>query len=310
MDLERAMTYLEFVEERHRVWERRQAGEPGPWTSDPILSHRKFTNVFRVLDYGSQFVLTDLIDPELAPEDQLARLFLYRHTGRVDVWQYAKLMLGRYPIREDLDDVLKIWQSYRQGKPTSRPVFTNAYLVFPQSQIPGTDKLESIIDLTRRLFVSGTVAEVFLLPGTQRDKFEALRTNKGVADFMSMQILTDWGYTPHCGVDQENEFVILGPGARKGALAIAPTWKPERTLEWAVQAVRDSPDCPELPTLQTEHGNVGRLPSYMDVQNTLCEYSKHVRFAQKPTPAKPYQPAHPGKQPDPVLPEHWRKEPA
>ena len=43
----------------------------------------------------------------------------------------------------------------------------------------------------------------------------------------------------------------------------------------------------------------------MDVQNTLCEFSKYVRFQSKPIPTKQYVPAHPGPQPPPVLPKHW-----
>lgn len=73
MDLDRAMEYLEFVHERHNVWERRRAGDPQPWTSDPVLAGNKFTNVFRVLDYGSQFLLKELLDPSLPSRDILAR---------------------------------------------------------------------------------------------------------------------------------------------------------------------------------------------------------------------------------------------
>ena len=39
--------YWYFASERHRVFERRVAGEPDPWTDDPILREFKFCNVFR-----------------------------------------------------------------------------------------------------------------------------------------------------------------------------------------------------------------------------------------------------------------------
>jgi hypothetical protein len=135
----------------------------------------------------------------------------------------------------------------------------------------------------------------FYRASTQAERFAALRRNKGVADFMSMQILTDWGYTPHCGEDRENDFVVPGPGAVKGALALDPSGKPADTLRWAVTAIWNSGG----PLL----GN--RLPSYMDVQNCLCEFSKYLRYEGKPASVKPYRPAHPGAQPAPVLPEHW-----
>jgi hypothetical protein len=316
LDIDAATDFLGFVDARHRVWQARQQGLPQPWTTDPIVASRKFTNVFRVLDHGSQYVLTDLVDPELSPRDQLARLFLYRHTGRVEVWEAMDLVSG-LPTLDNLDDCLEAIKAYRgktkvhlkskrvtpgrgnghQKTIGERPVFTAAYLVFPQSAERGTDKLDSIFDLTRRLFTPGSPDDLvpdFLAATRQADRFEALRRNKGVADFMSMQVLTDWGYTPHCGQDLENDFVVPGPGARKGAAELG--LKPEAALDWALSAVHALPEPPLL-------GD--RLPSRMDIQNCLCEFSKYARFARSASTQKTYSPAHPGVQLPPVLPQHW-----
>ena len=317
LDPDAALAFLGFVEERHKVWAARQAGLPQPWTEDPIVASKKFTNVFRVLDFGSQFILTDLVDPELPLRDMLARLFLYRHTGRVEVWQALEMTTG-YPTVANLDDVLAAWQAYRGETKTvlktkrltpgpgfghsktigERPVFTSAYLVFPQSAVRGTDKLESIIQLTKRLFTPGSPDDIvpdFERATTQAERFATLRRNKGVADFMSMQVLTDWGYTPHCGEDREDEFVVPGPGARNGAEELG--LPAEKAVEWAYEAVRSLPDPPTL---------AGRLPSRMDVQNCLCEFSKYARHARGSSSVqRPYSPAHPGVASAPVLPEHW-----
>jgi len=326
-DIDMALSYLTFVEERHRAYEARQQGKPQPWTDEPYVASRKFTNVFRILDFGTQFIMSDLIEPGLSDRDMLLRLFLYRHTGRVEAWQYLPISVGEYPTWENLDDVLAAWYEYRgktthrkkpprrpgqvgrgNGSQTSvseRPLFTGAYLVFPQSQVPGTDKIASIVDLTKRLFHPDSPTDCvpdFMEATTQADRFAALRRNKGVADFMSMQILTDWGYTPNCGVDREDEFVVPGPGAVRGAQALSPGRPFMETLLWAVDAMRASEGCPTLPT--DGYGEEYRMPSWMDVQNTLCEFSKWVRFSQKP-PGKPYRPTHPGPQPAPLLPQHW-----
>lgn len=303
LNVDAAMDFVYFVEERHRVWERRQAGEPQPWTTDPILASRKFTNVFRILDPGTQYIMTDLIDPNLEPREQLMRLFLYRHTGRVEFWQNVILLYG-VPEINDLRKLGEHWAMYRDTKKV--PVFTGAYLVFPQSQTPGTDKLASIFDLTARLFTPGSPQDVmpdWLTASSQEERFNVLRRNKGVADFMSMQILTDWGYTPHSGAgpDTEDEFVVLGPGALKGAKALDPTARPDDIHRWAVRAVRESEDCPRLRIDDRRFA----LPSFMDIQNTLCEFSKRVRWAEKPAEAPLYRAAHPGPQTPPTLPEHW-----
>lgn len=317
--------FLRFVVERHRIWEQRQAGAPQPWTDDPILATKKFTNVFRVLDPGTQFVLTELLEPGLPERDQLMRLFLYRHTGRVEAWEWLGLSCG-YPTVATLEDVRASLKQYRgvgvtkqknirpfserankaagfQETKFDRTVFTNAYLVFPQSQVRGTDKLDSIIDLAQRAFTPGSAEDV--MPAwdratSQAQRFAALRSPKGVGDFMAMQTLTDWGYAQE--VDREDEFLTPGPGSIKGAKALDPSASTTTVVKRVVEAVRSLPDCPRVGY---------RYPSLMDIgSNLLCEWSKYHRYRENwsPQPAKPYVPAHPGPQPEPVLPSYYTED--
>lgn len=321
IDLDVAQTYLEFVAERHRIWEQRQRGDAQPWTTDPVLASRKFTNVFRVLDWDSQFLVREL--PDEQPADTLMRCFLFRHTGRRQAWEFFELMHGHWPEIADLVDgtLLETWKTYRgvgkrklKTKPRNsqatravgghsetsfdRTVFTNAYLVFPQSQVRGTDKLESIVELARRVFVDDGVYKSFTAATNQARRFGVLRQQKGVGDFMSMQILTDWGYTEHCGEDREDEFIVCGPGAKRGAAAIHPGAKPEDVVRWAQMEIYAQ----ELALLPLDdYGGEYRFPSLMDVQNTLCEFSKYLKGAR----ATSYTPAHPGPQPTLTLPNHW-----
>lgn len=321
IDIDVADTYLEFVTERHWIWAQRQRGDAQPWTADPVLASRKFTNVFRILDWDSQFLVRELLDEH--PADTLMRCFLFRHTGRREAWEFFDVMHGRMPDVQDLMDgtLLETWKTYRgEGrtklkniKPPAersnkaaghsetvfkRTVFTSAYLVFPQSSVRGTDKLESIIALARRLFVGDRVDQAFFAGRNQAQRFGALHANKGVGDFMSMQILTDWGYTPHCGEDREDEFVVCGPGAKRGAAAINPSAKAEDVVRWAQAEIHEQ----ELALLPLDdHSGEYRAPSLMDVQNTLCEFSKYLKGPR----ATSYTPAHPGPQPTPLLPNHW-----
>lgn len=300
IDPDEALTYLEFVAERHRIWELRQAGAPAPWTDDPVLAGRKFTNVFRVLDYGSQWLLTELLGDEPAGRETLARCFLYRHTNRPAAWDAYVADRGSIPTcstSAGLADLLDFWQEYRAA---GNRVFSGAYLVYPQSSEPGTDKVASIVALAGRLLENGTFDD-FLAAETPAERFATLRRNKGVADFMSMQVLTDWGYSPQAGVDEENMFVIPGPGARRGAAFLDPRADPRQVIDWCREAVFADPRCPML---QLPDGRV-RIPSLMDIQNTVCEYSKYRRHQSRRPPQKPYQPAHPGPQTAPILPRHW-----
>src|SRR5690349_21447205 len=100
------MTYLDFVAERHRVWERRQkefSTAPVVWTDDPVLAAFKFTNVFRVLDAGSQFLLKMLNEP-ISFSEKVFRAFLYRYTNRPEPYVAFHMAFGRYPLRSDAEN--------------------------------------------------------------------------------------------------------------------------------------------------------------------------------------------------------------
>lgn len=313
MNVDRALDYHEFVSERHKVWLARQAGAPAPWTDNPILAAKKFTNVFRILDPGTQIVMRDgFMDGELA--DVAMRCFLYRHTGRVEVWDHTVAELLGQPTIDDLEDVYEILMEYRgeskamtcgnstrggpsrQGRKFERAVFTGAYLVFPQSQVPGTDKVRAIVDLTKRLFTPGSPDYVVddFVGASPAAAFAALVRNKGVGNFTSMQVLTDWGYGPG---QLDDTFVIAGPGAVKGAAELG--LKPNPAIEWCRANLPDD-------VFLTLPDGRRHYPSAMDVQNTLCEFFKFVRYLKgDPFPRAAYKPAHPGAQTPPVLPTHW-----
>lgn len=80
--------YHDFVVARHQIWEKRQLGLPAPWATDPLLNTRKFTNVFRVLDAGTQFVIRELF-PDTTYQTALMRAFLYRYTNRPEPWELS-----------------------------------------------------------------------------------------------------------------------------------------------------------------------------------------------------------------------------
>ena len=53
--------YWRFAAERQRIFRGRAEGMPPPWTSVPILSRHKFTNVYRAADRVSQYLIRDAI---------------------------------------------------------------------------------------------------------------------------------------------------------------------------------------------------------------------------------------------------------
>ena len=285
MDLDRALEFLDFVGERHRVWLRRQEGESQPWTQNPVLATRKFTNVYRLLDPGSQFVMTDLLADDPDEFEFLARCLLYRITNLPSAWR-------SFPGDLDLTNRPDEFRSHLHSlKARGEQVFSGAYMIWGGT-VKGVDKIDHVFGVLEG--AAPGLAD-FLMADTQAERFEALSGCRGVGAFNAMQVLTDFGYSTEY---REDDFVVPGPGARKGATALG--MKAEDAIEWGWEAIHKQDD----PPLIWGSGNRGHFLSKMDVQNCLGEFSKCVRCASKRSAQKPYAPAHSTVQ-SWVLPSNW-----
>jgi hypothetical protein len=248
----------------------------------------KMTNMFRVLDPGSQFVFElDGNDPVTV----IARLVFYRITNLPSTWYALRTRLGRYPVTTDFtrdsDVMLGFLNTYRN---LGNRVFSGAYIIIPE---PGTtnDKIEGAVRLTQRFIVEK--AEAFLDATTQDERFAVLLSTPGLGKFLSMQILTDWGYLQP--EEPDLSFIVAGPGARRGATLLDSAKKPEDVIH---DIAFDWIDHPSVSL-------VGRALTPMDVQNTFCEFSKYAREIAVPRKKTAYRPAHTGIHPIPVLPQWW-----
>ena len=280
--------YRKMVVERHWIWCARQENQPQPWTKDPVLANRKFTNMFRVLDPGSQFVFD--LDTE-NPVDVIARLVFYRITNLPSTWYALRSALGHYPTARDfIHQNAVLYQTLDTYRKNGNKVFSGAYIIVPE---PGTknDKVGGALRLTRT-FVTEK-AEAFLEADSQDERFAVLRSTPGLGKFLSMQILTDWTYLQT--EEPDLSFIVAGPGAVRGAALLNSSKKPEDviydlTFDWM-----------DHPFVRLG----GRSLTLMDVQNTLCEFGKYAREIVTPRKKSPYRPSHPGAQPAPVLPAWW-----
>lgn len=89
-------TFFYFVAERHKIHQRRIQGKPAPWTKDRILTCWPFTNVFRVYDRISQFILRHVIqEGDESLWECFFRVVLFRTFNRIGTWMMLKSALGR-----------------------------------------------------------------------------------------------------------------------------------------------------------------------------------------------------------------------
>src|SRR5215472_16725723 len=96
--------YWRFAAERLAILERRLAGQPPPWTTDPVLLEYKFCNTYRATDRVSQYMIRDVCyhDEPCSPADRLFQITAFRTFSLPATWRAVRDVLGRYPLIADL----------------------------------------------------------------------------------------------------------------------------------------------------------------------------------------------------------------
>jgi len=300
--------YLYFIRERHAVWFNRYHGEPGPWTDDPILASKKFCNMFRVLDWGSQYLGRELLAGEKDPKEVLFRAFLYRHTNRPEPFEWFEIYQGGVPTTRDLlnGDLSTAWYEFAAA---GGKIFSTAYRVNASADSYHLPKYQWVLNSAREYLLPRI--DRILAAESQAERAEILQEIPRVGPFMAMQILTDLGYS-EIFPDRENELALIGPGSERGILHLTGDVVPGRSMEDWTGFMRDLQALvvalPDTPRISLPDGRTRAL-SLTDVQNTLCEFDKYQRYLKKGVPAEAaaagYRAAHPGGLPALYLPTHW-----
>lgn len=84
-----------WMSERHQIYLRRLQNRRGPWSKDPIFQEYKFTNVYRVLDRTTQYLIKNVINT--GPQTHVEccfRVLLFRIFNRIETWELLVENLG------------------------------------------------------------------------------------------------------------------------------------------------------------------------------------------------------------------------
>jgi hypothetical protein len=266
--------YWGFAAERQRIFERRIAGKPSPWTEDEILSDYRFTNPWRASDRVSQFLIRDVIyaQPELPAEDQLIRIVFFRLFSRNETWRSLEAHLGTITAR------MVRWkrlERYLEELQEQGPIYTSAFILCANKAYGYDRKYLNHLGLLREMArKNGLAAAVARCKGL-KDLYEALATYPLLGPFMSYQLAIDINYSELVDFS-ENEFTVPGPGAERGIQKVFPEARRDQMPAIIRQMVEEQSEaCTSLglspPTL------FGRSLHAIDCQNLFCEVDKYAR---------------------------------
>lgn len=261
--------FWDFVAERHRIWDRRFVEElVPPWTTDPILRDFHFTNVYRELDPGTQYVVRRANQNWDAPsEEHVLNTLLYRCC----LTEKGAELVG--------------WLGFRGGSAQrfveavgSEGFWLNAYFIHPYGEGPRAEGMA-------RMLQDWIEQRAVLLACTRADEpaefCEMVQALPGVGAFLAYQTCVDLSYPSVRLLEYGNDLWTLpGPGARKGAgLLLGKERASLKEAQQLVHQLREEEDIElgkrDFPWWYGGENESGSL-TMADLQNCLCEFYKYV----------------------------------
>lgn len=270
---------LHFTWERESIRLRRAEGVlRNEWTTDPVLSKYKFTNIHRQDDRVSQWVIKNIMEP---------------NAGRKDIWfilLIARLINWPPTLQRLIDDgvlfrpvedfnVSDFSNSVEKLKGEIGKVYSGAYMIYPTKLNPGGPKSET---LGMHILMPVVKSAEAINHQLYRRDMEAgvgrfvteLSKSFGISTFMAGQVAADLTYTndgPLVDAHDLYTYAPIGPGSQKGLNYLLhrsayASWS-QSDFNTALGRIRND-IWTRLHILDlTLH----------DVQNIMCEFSKYCR---------------------------------
>lgn len=274
-----------WMNERHAIYLRRKAGEPGPWTEDDILRTYAFCNVFRELDRVTVWVRERIREPYADHPNLWLMLALARTINWPETLEHL-MNSGVWPWGEyDADGVAAVLD-YRQRH--GAKVYTGAYMIRAES-----DPKAPWYDWTKQEYVARIVigrlwakrkefGYLFHAATPSGPTLEAvwrwfLRFH-GWGPFMAYEVVTDLRWTRY--LDRAPDIYTwanAGPGALRGlnrllGRKLDQPMSPDVATGLMRELLRLAPDY-LAPTVRN-----GDAPLELrDIEHSLCETDKYLR---------------------------------
>jgi len=279
----RIAEFFEFSRTRHQIYLDRAAGKPAPWTSDPILSSFRFTNIYRELDRTTIWYRENIREPMCAVgarctlEDILLATIAFRWFNRIET---GEILLGHMPDGSVHTNLFLDWSSeFARNRLKDRsPVVTAAYIIKTPD---GKNKLDGVLwcidqcaaDIGRLR----TEMQNNLKP-TLEHAWKVLCAMPYMGPFMAYEVITDLRFTPILERSPDiNSWANPGPGARRGL----------SRLQGEDKDFHRSTKSAKLQELMQEILWKSRLSEnwpkdwprweMREVEHTLCEFDKYER---------------------------------
>lgn len=267
-------TYWRFAAARQQIYEARQAGQPGPWTNDPILRLHRFTNCYRAADRVSQFLIREVsYRGKQEPEEIVYRTLLFKLFNRVSTWRLLEQHVGE--ITWNGADLTAYDAILTRAFAAGQRLYSAAYVI-PPPNLGGDRKHSNHLRLLKLMMDDHVYDRLVEAPSMER-AYEVLRSYPAIGDFLAYQFLIDINYSVALDYD-EGDFVVPGPGARDGirkCFGVSALGIEDEVIRY----MADTQDEHFARLGLQFNGLRGRRLQLVDCQNLFCEVDKYARVA-------------------------------
>ena len=278
--------FWRFIFERQMIWVRRvQQHQPGPWTSDPVMQAERFTNIYRELDPGTQYVIHEVLERDELADDKIFNTMLYRLIGRSETHKALGFQRLATFSPEAMRDTMRHIRD-DEGKPP----FTAAYMVSGYTSMGTHDKIDNIVRLFTLLQMEFAAFYRRIAASTSSEQvYEILRTAHGFGNFLAYQVMVDLLYPLESAGGapllpySHDDWSSAGPGAQRGIkMLLAPDQRADTlpVMRWLrlnqeAEFTRLELDFPYQRDKQGQSVPI----SLANIQNCLCEFHKYVKIS-------------------------------
>lgn len=217
--------YLYYIQERMNIFWKRLEGNQPPYSEDVIFNENKFTNVYRVLDRSSQYLVKNIIntDKDYSVEETFWRILIYKHFNLPHTWDLLIKEFGDIDKNVSLNQISSF---LAQKKDSSDSIYSNAYMM--TSAFLSGDKGRYVhlkenkwrkhqyyfYIFEKELIEEGKLYDI-LSSKSFKGMFDAMKSVTSFGDFTTYQYCQDLNYTKFFDFD-DNEFCAAGPGTIRG----------------------------------------------------------------------------------------------
>jgi len=263
-----------WIKERHSIALKKEAGEPKPWTEDPILQSYRFCSVYRENDRVTRWIADNWRSPHAREPDLWFAMSVARYVN----WPGTLAEIG-FPIPWNPRRFkLTLARRTREGQ----KVFTGAYVVHSRGRQPKAVYLADHVlsplwkDRAKIRPKKGDTLAAF---------YSRLRKYNGMGSFMAAQVVADIKYAGVLlAAEDWYSFAAPGPGSRRGLNRLLKKPLDYHLSDEAWLAYINGLRAQVMRKIRGLGPVEDELMPDMhaqDVQNVLCELDKYERVRLK-----------------------------